>query len=336
MAPSAALVHGPQVARMGELGQRSHGPGWSWWSATAACGQWASASSVDEWARSTSRRHGHTGVASTTLTFVPVDTTRSRRKPAPANSSANSASVRSRPQVIAIMLRSLSTRSRCSGPTRSGSTRSTTTSSDPPNGCLQPEFERLLKCGRRGTSSGVNIRVSNGSFDPSKYDELVALTEDVAARMKNLPGFVSYHGTTISALGSTYTTKTDGQATGGAYSLMEEELWGDPTPLHRHGREEEAFYVMSGRLAVWADGTETIAEPGAFVLIPRGVAHAARRIGDDPARMLTLISPAGLQRFFESVVREGEEQLLAQPDRLIALANEFGSEILGDYPRSFD
>jgi mannose-6-phosphate isomerase-like protein (cupin superfamily) len=126
----------------------------------------------------------------------------------------------------------------------------------------------------------VYIRVSNGSFDPSKYDELVALTEDVAARMKNLPGFVSYHGTTISALGSTYTTKTDGQATGGAYSLMEEELWGDPTPLHRHGREEEAFYVMSGRLAVWADGTETIAEPGAFVLIPRGVAHAARRIGD--------------------------------------------------------
>jgi quinol monooxygenase YgiN len=40
----------------------------------------------------------------------------------------------------------------------------------------------------------VYIRVSNGSFDPSKYDELVALTEDVAARMKNLPGFVSYYG----------------------------------------------------------------------------------------------------------------------------------------------
>ena len=31
-------------------------------------------------------------------------------------------------------------------------------------------------------------------------------------------------GSTISALGSTYTTKTDGEATGGAYSLVEEEL----------------------------------------------------------------------------------------------------------------
>ena len=38
------------------------------------------------------------------------------------------------------------------------------------------------------------IRVSNGSFDPSRYDELVSLTEDIAARLTSLPGFVSYYG----------------------------------------------------------------------------------------------------------------------------------------------
>lgn len=139
-------------------------------------------------------------------------------------------------------------------------------------------------------------------------------------------------GRTISAFGSTYTTKTDGYAAGGAYSLVEEALWGDPTPLHRHGREEEAFYVLSGHLAVWVDGCETVADPGTFLVIPRGVPHAARRLGNEPVRMLTLISPAGLQDFFEAVVREGEEQLMADPDRLIALASEFGSDILGDYP----
>ena len=48
--------------------------------------------------------------------------------------------------------------------------------------------------------------------------------------------------------------------------------------------------------------------------------------------MLTLVSPAGLQLFFEAVVRAGEEELLVQPERLVALAAEFGSEILGDYP----
>jgi mannose-6-phosphate isomerase-like protein (cupin superfamily) len=141
-------------------------------------------------------------------------------------------------------------------------------------------------------------------------------------------------GAKISALGSTYTTKTDGEVTGGAYSLVEEELWGEPTPLHSHAREEEAFYLLSGRLAVWVDGTETVAEPGTFLLIPRGVPHAARRFDDEPARMLTMISPSGLQRFFEAIVREGEQALLADPKKFLALAAEFGTEILGDYPGS--
>jgi mannose-6-phosphate isomerase-like protein (cupin superfamily) len=139
-------------------------------------------------------------------------------------------------------------------------------------------------------------------------------------------------GSTISALGSTYTTKTDGEATGGAYSLVEEELWGDPTPLHVHAREEEAFYVLSGRVALWVDGKETVAAAGTFLIVPRGVPHAARRIDDEPPRMLTLISPSGLQRFFEAVVQEGEAELLAEPERLVALAAEFGTEILGEYP----
>ena len=53
---------------------------------------------------------------------------------------------------------------------------------------------------------------------------------------------------------------------------------------------------------------------------------------DEPVRTLTLVSPSGLQRFFESVVREGEEELLAHPERLATLPAEFGSQILGDYP----
>jgi hypothetical protein len=66
--------------------------------------------------------------------------------------------------------------------------------------------------------------------------------------------------------------------------------------------------------------------------VPRGQPHALRRIGDDPVRMLTVVSPAGLERFFEAVVREGEETLLADPERLLALAAEHGTQILGDYP----
>ncbi|WP_233491214.1 cupin domain-containing protein [Blastococcus sp. TBT05-19] len=139
-------------------------------------------------------------------------------------------------------------------------------------------------------------------------------------------------GRRLTALGSTYTTKADGVTTGGAYWLVEEEFFGETTPLHRHTAAEEAFYVLSGRAAVWQDGVESETGPGAFLLIPRGRPHALRRIGDEPVRFLTLVSPAGMERFFQAVVDVGEDALLADPDRLLELAAEHGTDILGDHP----
>ncbi|TKJ32173.1 cupin domain-containing protein [Blastococcus sp. CCUG 61487] len=139
-------------------------------------------------------------------------------------------------------------------------------------------------------------------------------------------------GQRLTALGSTYTTKADGSTTEGAYWLVEEEFWGATTPLHRHTTADEAFYLLSGRVSVWLDGAETEAGPGDFLLMPRGHAHALRRIGDEPARMLTLVSPAGMEHFFRAVVDAGEEALLADPERLAALAAEHGTDILGDHP----
>lgn len=138
-------------------------------------------------------------------------------------------------------------------------------------------------------------------------------------------------GEVVTALGSTYTTKSDGGAVSGAYSLVEERFWGDPTPLHRHVDSEEAFYVLEGRVALWVDGDEVIAEPGAFVVVPRGAAHAARRV-DGEVRMLTLFSPPGVQGFFSAVVEEGEVALLQDPERLIELAAAYRTEVLGDHP----
>ena len=139
-------------------------------------------------------------------------------------------------------------------------------------------------------------------------------------------------GARLTALGSTYTTKAGAEATGGAYWLVEEEFWGTVTPLHRHTAAEEAFYVLSGRVSAWLDGAETEAGPGSFLLVPRGIPHALRRLGEEPARMLTVVSPAGMEAFFAAVVRHGEEALLADPERLAELAAEHGTEILGEHP----
>ena len=36
------------------------------------------------------------------------------------------------------------------------------------------------------------VRVSHGSIDPARYDDVVALTDDFVAAFKRLPGFVAY------------------------------------------------------------------------------------------------------------------------------------------------
>jgi hypothetical protein len=141
-------------------------------------------------------------------------------------------------------------------------------------------------------------------------------------------------GPRLTALGSTCTTKADGTGSRGGYWLVEEEFWGDSTPCMPTRRPRRRFYVLSGEVAVWLGGGETLARAGAFLLVPRGEPHGLRRLHDELVRMLTLASPAGIEHFFAAVVREGEEALLADPDRLVELAAAHGTEILGDYPAS--
>ena len=139
-------------------------------------------------------------------------------------------------------------------------------------------------------------------------------------------------GAQVTALGSTYVTKTDGAHVNGAFSLMEESFWAESTPLHTHVAAEESFYVLAGEVEVWADGSVSTAGPGSFLVVPRGVPHGLRRLSDEPVRMLTLISPPGVEQLFPEVAAQGEDELLADPERLVELAARFGTEVLGDYP----
>ncbi len=104
----------------------------------------------------------------------------------------------------------------------------------------------------------------------------------------------------------------DGEATGGAFSLVEHPL--PPralgSPLHTHMNEDEYSFVLEGRIGVQL-GDETLeAGPGELVFKPRGVPHAFWNAGDEPARLLELISPAGFENYFREVA-----PLLACPER---------------------
>jgi quercetin dioxygenase-like cupin family protein len=103
-----------------------------------------------------------------------------------------------------------------------------------------------------------------------------------------------------------------GEMTGGAFSLVEHPL--PPralgAPLHTHRREDEYSYVLEGRVGLQLGAEELEAGPGDLVFKPRHVPHTFWNAGDEPARLLELISPAGFEHYFRELA-----PLLAAPER---------------------
>jgi quercetin dioxygenase-like cupin family protein len=95
----------------------------------------------------------------------------------------------------------------------------------------------------------------------------------------------------------------DGEMTGGAFSLVEHPL--PPralgAPLHTHRNEDEYSYVLEGRVGVQLGPDLLEAGPGDLLFKPRGVAHTFWNAGDQPVRLLELISPAGFENYFRAL-----------------------------------
>jgi mannose-6-phosphate isomerase-like protein (cupin superfamily) len=93
--------------------------------------------------------------------------------------------------------------------------------------------------------------------------------------------------------------------TGGAYTFGEHELVHE-FPLHVHDREDEAVYMLQGRVGIVVGEDSFLLEPGDFVFMPRGVAHSITGASDPPVRFLFISTPGGFEHFME-----GRAELLA-------------------------
>jgi mannose-6-phosphate isomerase-like protein (cupin superfamily) len=69
-------------------------------------------------------------------------------------------------------------------------------------------------------------------------------------------------------------------------------------PLHRHNREDEYSFIVAGRMGALLGDEVVEAGPGDLVYKPRGQWHTFWNAGDEPARILEIISPAGFEQFF--------------------------------------
>jgi len=99
----------------------------------------------------------------------------------------------------------------------------------------------------------------------------------------------------------------DGEETGGGFSLVEHPMSARAlaAPLHRHAREDEYSYILEGRVGALLGDEVLVAGPGDLVCKPRNQWHTFWNAGDEPARILEIISPAGFEHFFAELVDLG-------------------------------
>jgi quercetin dioxygenase-like cupin family protein len=128
-------------------------------------------------------------------------------------------------------------------------------------------------------------------------------------------------------------SKVKSEDTLGAYSFREFITPPGTGPVpHRHSREDESFYILDGQLEfkIGERGERLIvAAPGSFVFAPRGIPHTFKNVGSTPARALVIISPAGLENFFEERNALQKELLTTDPSypgRDKALSEKYGLE----------
>jgi quercetin dioxygenase-like cupin family protein len=120
----------------------------------------------------------------------------------------------------------------------------------------------------------------------------------------------------------------DGAEAGERFSLVEHPMSARAlaAPLHRHTREDEYSYVLEGRVGALLGDEVLVGSPGDLMFKPRNQWHTFWNAGDEPARILEIISPAGFERFFEELVDLGGVTR-AEPDTLSDLCARYNLEM---------
>lgn len=118
----------------------------------------------------------------------------------------------------------------------------------------------------------------------------------------------------------------DASSTDGRFSLLQMVLDARrlAAPVHRHHAEDEYTYVLSGRIGVLLGTDELVAEAGDLIFMTREQWHTLWNAGDEPATVLMIVSPGGLERLFLELDQLPE---FPEPDRLAEMAAEYNCDL---------
>jgi quercetin dioxygenase-like cupin family protein len=96
--------------------------------------------------------------------------------------------------------------------------------------------------------------------------------------------------------------KLSSKTNGGEVSIVEHPFEvGFITAAHRHTREDEHSFVLSGEIGFRSDDSEVVLGPGGYITKPRGQMHAMWNAGTEPGRIVEIITPGGFENYFREL-----------------------------------
>ena len=137
-------------------------------------------------------------------------------------------------------------------------------------------------------------------------------------------------GKTIMLFAVRFDYKVTSADSGGALSALEVTI--PPKTLvkpHNHSREDEFTVVLAGTVGARVGDRVVDAGPGASMVKPRGIPHAMWNAGPEPARVLEVLSPGGLEDYFTELAPVLRDR--APRADYDALAERYGLTILDDW-----
>jgi quercetin dioxygenase-like cupin family protein len=109
-------------------------------------------------------------------------------------------------------------------------------------------------------------------------------------------------GNKLNVLGDHQNIKLTGEDTNGQYTLIEQmNEPGVGIPPHVHENEDEVFQVLSGEVEMSIGDKKTILRAGDLIFCPKGIPHSWKVVGNEKAKAMLSIFPAGLENMFKEL-----------------------------------
>ena len=92
-----------------------------------------------------------------------------------------------------------------------------------------------------------------------------------------------------------------------------------------HANEDEIVYVLDGTYEVSLGDERRTVSAGGCAILPRGIPHGFRNVGQTSGRFLCVVTPGGLEEYFLEIARCSPPP---SPAQMVGMAKSYGLTLL--------